>query len=102
MKYFQHRTSVGLSDMKHDLARYYVELRNLENPTQQQLEEAYRIRFDLSKLPPTFILGMLPFGFLLVAGYIQFFPDALPSWFEVDEVHYTKQKEYLRVKHEAF
>lgn len=94
MKYFSHRASTGFAHMKSDLVVYYTQLRKEQEPSQQQLEEKYRIEQDLKKLGPVFVLNLLPFSIVFLAAYVKLFPDALPSWFEVDQVHHNKQRHY--------
>jgi len=55
----------------------------------------------LKKLGPVLLLNLIPGSIVLLAAYIKLFPDALPSWFEVDAVHHDRQRHYHLKKSEA-
>lgn len=55
----------------------------------------------MRKLLPVAIIQALPASPVLFVAYLKFFPDALPSWFDVDKDYNQRQQHYMIKRIEA-
>lgn len=86
--------------MKHDLQHYH-HLRKIPCLNKEQIQEKERIRTDMKKLLPVFFIQAMPMTPILFLAYMKYFPDAVPSWFEVDEEFHIRKKHYAMKMIEA-